>query len=712
MSHRDSWQGQFPSINRQENHVCSATVSSPSTINIAGIIELIIQISAVMPPPFSEAFRATIKKAMEVSFRLHLSPQWLQSSLRSGGQRRQNNQGRAQDIQSQGDSGDGIRLSSDADAVSAQVKAMREQWQKSGEVWVKKRKTGGGRPKIITPAYEEEIRKFLDHNPEAFIKDIAQWLRVQCQLQVDETTVWRTVEKRGWLKDRPRKPPGRDSQGMWVRSLPRDENGEPIRHWVDGKPVVATKDRPKKSGTSEASRKKRRTADERLLDDTREFVKEVMSNPKFDGSHDYGHVERVTNMAMYLLKCEQAAHPDILYDPTLLQLAALMHDVEDHKYTTASGTGDESAQQNGVTPSGNGAPNPPQSNYPPPPPGTMNTPNQQHDPATPQSAAGATSYQTATVQPSQPMPASAPPTFPWPAHVPPPPSRPQQQTPSRPPNPAIAQMQTPNPPNLQQTPQSGPTISSEPQTPAQTAQQAALTHHFKALHTPPHLTHILVHIIPQVSFSYSQSHPQEMLETIRSHPELALLQDADRLDALGGIGLARAFSFGGMKKRSLEDTLRHFEEKLFGLAEGMWTAEGRRIGQERKRKLELFKEWWAEEQGGKDYLAAEEGAAEDGEGESGGISRSGIGQERDQGGGSQGMNGGSNDDGVDVVMGNQSVRQSPTIGRQQSQLQQQYQQQHQQQGIWGMAGQANGAGRRGQMDDPGMQLMGEMYGLR
>ena len=312
---------------------------------------------------------------------------------------------------------------------------MREQWQKSGEVWVKKRKIGGGRPKIITPAYEEEIRKFLDHNPEAFIKDIAQWLRVQCQLQVDETTVWRTVERRGWLKDRPRKPPGRDSQGMWVRSLPRDENGEPIRNWVEGMPLVANKDPPRKWRTSEAARKKRRTADERLLEDTREFVKEVMSNPKFDGSHDYGHVERVTNMAIYLLKCEQAAHPDVLYDPTLLQLAALMHDVEDHKYVTASGTGNEPGQQNGVIPSGNGAQNPPHTNYPPPPPGTIDTPNQQHNPAAPQSAAGATSYQTPNSQASQPMPASAPPTFPWPANIPPPTKRPQHQTPNPPPHP-------------------------------------------------------------------------------------------------------------------------------------------------------------------------------------------------------------------------------------------------------------------------------------
>ena len=585
---------------------------------------------------------------------------------------------------------------------------MREQWQKSGEVWVKKRKLGGGRPKIITPAYEEEIRKFLDHNPEAFIKDIAQWLRVQCQLQVDETTVWRTVERRGWLKDRPRKPPGRDSQGMWVRSLPRDENGEPIRNWVEGMPIVANKDPPRKWRTSEAARTKRRTADERLLEDTREFVKEVMSNPKFDGSHDYGHVERVTNMAMYLLKCEQAAHPDVLYDPTLLQLAALMHDVEDHKYVTASGTGNETGQHNGVTPSGNGAQNAPHANYPPPPPGTITTPNQQHIPVAPQSVTGAPSYQTPTPQPPQSVPASAPPTFPWPANVPPPPPRPQQQTPSRPQKAAVAQMQTPSQAIVQQPPQSAPLVLSEPQPPAQTAQQAALTHHFKALHTPPHLTHILVHLIPQVSFSYSQSHPQEVLGTIRAHPELAILQDADRLDALGGIGLARAFSFGGMKKRGMEDTLGHFEEKLLGLAQNMWTAEGRRIGQERKRKLELFREWWAEEQDGKDYLPPEEGGGEDGERNGGGSSSSGTGQQRDQGGGSQSTNGGSSDDGVNGMIGSHTAQPHHAIGRQQSQLQQQYQQQ----GMWGMPGNANGAGNRGQMDDPGMQLMGEMYGLR
>lgn len=76
------------------------------------------------------------------------------------------------------------------------------------------------------------------------------------------------------------------------------------------------------------------------------------------------------------------------------------------------------------------------------------------------------------------------------------------------------------------------------------------------------------------------------------------MQDADRLDALGAVGIGRAFTFGGAKGgERMEKTMNHFVEKLERLQELMKTGEGRRIAKERTRRLVLFREWWEEECG-------------------------------------------------------------------------------------------------------------------
>lgn len=89
-----------------------------------------------------------------------------------------------------------------------------------------------------------------------------------------------------------------------------------------------------------------------------------------------------------------------------------------------------------------------------------------------------------------------------------------------------------------------------------------------------------------------------------------VVQDADRLDALGAIGIARTFAYGGHKGQPMHDpeiapqphasfdaykrgggtSINHFYEKLLLLAERMNTATGRRLAAERQKYMERFLE--------------------------------------------------------------------------------------------------------------------------
>ncbi|KAI9836449.1 MAG: hypothetical protein M1819_001481 [Sarea resinae] len=108
-------------------------------------------------------------------------------------------------------------------------------------------------------------------------------------------------------------------------------------------------------------------------------------------------------------------------------------------------------------------------------------------------------------------------------------------------------------------------------------------------------------IVSHVSYSHEIANSEEVQEVLRELPELAVVQDADRLDAIGAVGIGRVFAYGGAKGRSLDESVAHFGIKLERLEGMMKTETGSRLAKERTRRLRVLREWWEEETGAGDY---------------------------------------------------------------------------------------------------------------
>ena len=96
--------------------------------------------------------------------------------------------------------------------------------------------------------------------------------------------------------------------------------------------------------------------------------------------------------------------------------------------------------------------------------------------------------------------------------------------------------------------------------------------------------------INAVSFSQNRGRRPDTLEG-------RIVQDADRLDALGAIGIARTFAYGGEHGRPLEDSIAHFHEKLLLLRDELNTETARRIAAPRHAFLEQFLAEYEKESG-------------------------------------------------------------------------------------------------------------------
>jgi uncharacterized protein len=192
------------------------------------------------------------------------------------------------------------------------------------------------------------------------------------------------------------------------------------------------------------------------------LVQEFFRNPKFDASHDFAHVERVTRNAISIFHQEKASHD---LNPFTVLLGALLHDVEDRKYSTSLGLEQSAIQK--------------------------------------------------------------------------------------------------------------------------TLLDCGLSQDYAGT---------IKKLVDGVSYSSEIKDPNRVRELILEIPELAVVQDADRLDAIGAIGIARCFTFGGAKAvRSLTDSVQHFREKLLKLEGMMKTEAGKQIAVERSLRIRDFICWWEDE---------------------------------------------------------------------------------------------------------------------
>ncbi|KAJ5688568.1 hypothetical protein N7462_002960 [Penicillium macrosclerotiorum] len=113
-------------------------------------------------------------------------------------------------------------------------------------------------------------------------------------------------------------------------------------------------------------------------------------------------------------------------------------------------------------------------------------------------------------------------------------------------------------------------------------------------------------VVSHVSYTTECKDPEAVRRVLEAAPELGVVQDADRLDAIGAIGIGRTFTFLGAQGKKfvgeageweMGNSIEHFVDKLERLEGMMKTETGRRMARVRTERLKVFRGWWEEEMG-------------------------------------------------------------------------------------------------------------------
>ncbi len=119
----------------------------------------------------------------------------------------------------------------------------------------------------------------------------------------------------------------------------------------------------------------------------------------------------------------------------------------------------------------------------------------------------------------------------------------------------------------------------------------------KSLSVPKEIIDQVAYIVQNISFKGGTN--KHKMKTV----EGGVVQDADRLDALGAIGIARAFAYGGYKHRMIYDpnskqetSIKHFYDKLLWITDLMNTKVGYKLAVQREKFIknflnQFYKEW-------------------------------------------------------------------------------------------------------------------------
>lgn len=102
-------------------------------------------------------------------------------------------------------------------------------------------------------------------------------------------------------------------------------------------------------------------------------------------------------------------------------------------------------------------------------------------------------------------------------------------------------------------------------------------------------------IVNHVSYTKEVKDPARVQAFLSQHRELAVVQDADRLDSIGAFGVARFFVYHANQGHTLDESMTYFPERLENLEALMKTRTGRAMAAVRTRRVKEFRSWFEKE---------------------------------------------------------------------------------------------------------------------